>query len=82
MNVLVDPCDDFYSYACGKFVKNTELQSGEESITSLELIQKGIDNRLEELLSRRIEPGDISPYKTAKALYSTCKDKSEIFFTN
>uniref|UniRef100_A0A336JZW6 CSON009745 protein n=1 Tax=Culicoides sonorensis TaxID=179676 RepID=A0A336JZW6_CULSO len=77
MNVEVDPCDDFYSYACGNFIKSTNFENGKNSITSIELFQRAIDEKLEKLLSSPIQNEDIDPYKIAKLLYGTCiKDLS------
>ena len=29
MNESVDPCDDFFSFACGQFVADTDVEDGE-----------------------------------------------------
>lgn len=73
MNVQVDPCDDFYSYACGNFVKNTEYIKNQQSITTSKLMQERIDKRLEGLLEDPIRNDDISAFKVVKLLYSSCK---------
>lgn len=74
MNVQIDPCDDFYSYSCGNFVRNTEFKGNEQSVKITRQMQDRIDERLVALLSSPMKEDDVGAYEAAKLLYASCKE--------
>ena len=76
----VSPCDDFYQYACGSWIKKTEIPGDESSWTRSFSV---IHDRNEEILHGILEakakdPGD-DPYgKQIGDFYAACMDEDGI----
>lgn len=78
MDRSVDPCDDFYSYACGTWIKNTEIPAGysrwtksfnvlfDENLTTLKSVLEGY-------AAGQSEPATSSS-KQLGDYYSSCVD--------
>ncbi|KAH8869500.1 Neprilysin-2 [Schistosoma japonicum] len=74
-----NPCDDFYEYACGKWIKENPLSNEADSITTATQAQLNIDKFLWELLtidprtrSINISPGLLSVDLTTDVVQVNC----------
>lgn len=76
MESLIDwkanPCDDFYNFACGRFVKDSTLHDRRDSLNAFSVTDDKLKDQLRRLFTRKIEPDEIKPYKLVKMLYKSC----------
>ncbi|XP_049286496.1 neprilysin-2 isoform X11 [Anopheles funestus] len=78
MDQTVEPCDDFYNYACGKFVKETTIPDEKVSMTTFSVIEDRLQQQLRSLLSEDISDSEATPFKLAKNFYNLCMNKTRI----
>lgn len=74
----IEPCDDFYGFACGNFIKNTMIPDEKVSVNTFSLIGDKLQEQLRSLISEKIDPNDSKPFNLAKNLYTACMNKSLI----
>lgn len=74
----IEPCDDFYGYACGNFVKNTMIPDEKVSVNTFSMIGDKLQEQLRALISEKVDPNDSKPFNLAKNLYTACMNKSLI----
>lgn len=77
MDNNVEPCDDFYSFACGNFVKETIIPDEKVSVNTFSIIGDKLQEQLRTLVTDPILENDPEPFKLAKNLYKACINKSE-----
>ena len=77
MDVSVDPCDDFYNFACGSFIKNTNIPDDEVSINAFSMVEDKLQEQLKNLVSKKINESEPEPFKLPKKVYRACMNKSE-----
>lgn len=76
MDITVDPCEDFYKFACGKYIENTIIPHDKFLVTPLSKIDDMVKEQLQRMLSEDLIPDEPKPFKLAKIMYKTCMAKS------
>ncbi|CAF3665615.1 unnamed protein product [Rotaria socialis] len=76
----VDPCENFYQFSCGKWIKNAKIPAENSKLNSLSQMKTNLQNALVDLLSsspinERTEPKAII---NARRWYNSCINESAI----
>ena len=77
LNSEVDPCEDFYSFACGHFAEHNPLPEDKTSIGHTEKTIERVKNLLMKSLSVDGPNDEARPLKFARQLFQKCTDKGE-----
>lgn len=77
MDKSVSPCDDFYSFACGQYMKNTQVPDDKVSVDAFSTVRDTLQDQLKTIITAEIAANDIEPIKMIKKLYSACLNKGE-----
>jgi putative endopeptidase len=80
LDTFADPCDDFFQYACGGWVKSTEIPA-DKPIAMRSFVE--IDERNKEYLKGVLEqaaasPGDDPALKKVGTFYAACMNEAAI----
>lgn len=70
----VDPCENFYKFACGEFVKKTKLPEGTPAVDIRILFQDIVDEKLNEILNEKEIKDEAKPFALIKQFYKSCMD--------
>ncbi|XP_039304959.1 endothelin-converting enzyme 1 [Solenopsis invicta] len=74
MDKSVDPCDDFYEYACGKWPKYNPIPEGMNSWNMLDRAQVNVAKQIKEIFDEGPKDDDLYAIKLAKKWYAACMD--------
>lgn len=78
MDSSVEPCDDFYNFACGKYVEDTIIPDDKVSVNAFSVISDKLQEQLRTIITAPIEEEELEPFKNVKRLYLACMNKSKI----
>nr|CAD7408507.1 unnamed protein product [Timema poppensis] len=75
VNKEVNPCEDFYEFACGGWIKSHPVPETQSSWDQFWSLREALLLDLRELLEEPGSEDEINPVKQARALYRTCLDQ-------
>jgi len=78
MNLEVDPCEDFYEYACGNWEQYFPIPKDRSGYDTFEILREELDTKLRELLEADIKEDDSNSTEAVKMLYRSCMNTDTI----
>lgn len=81
LDPTVSPCDDFYKFACGKFLRETKIPDDKTVVDTFSQVRDALQDQLNTVITSPVEESDIEPFKMVKRIYSACMNKGEILIT-
>ena len=81
MDQTVDPCEDFYQFACGGFEKRNVIPDDQSSVTTFSLISDKVTEQLRKLVEKPIKDDEAEPFKLVKKLFQSCLNKSKFSYS-
>lgn len=73
-----DPCDNFYEFACGNFLKKTQIPPGKTEINTFTVISDLINDQLKTILNEPPHRNESKTVNLAKNYYQSCMNQSII----
>lgn len=77
MDSDVEPCDDFYKFACGGFLESTIIPDDKTSVNTFSKIVDDLEEQLRTSIEQESPPNEPKPFKLAKNFYKSCMNKSK-----
>lgn len=59
LDASVQPCDDFYDFACGKFLSETALTEEKVSVDTFSVARDRMQKQLHQLIDSPVEKSDL-----------------------
>ncbi|KZC07350.1 Membrane metallo-endopeptidase-like 1 [Dufourea novaeangliae] len=78
MDPEVEPCDDFYDFACGGFLKTINIPDDKTSVNTFTEISDKLQNQLRTSIEEKSALDEPKPFLLAKNLYKACMNKTDI----
>ncbi|XP_070505218.1 neprilysin-2-like [Chironomus tepperi] len=74
----LDPCDDFYTFSCNRYINNTFIPDDQTQIDVFVETHEKLQERIKAIITAPIDDNEIEPFKNMKRLYRACMNKALI----
>lgn len=81
LNTSVDPCQDFYAFSCGNWIKKNPIPKTSSSFSTFSKLNQIVEEQLKKILEHSDSGSSKSTkflYKMAQDYYLSCRDLDEI----
>jgi len=78
LDTTVDPCSDFYNFACGTFIRDTVIPDDRTRTSMFSVLGDKLDIQVRGLLEGAIEEEEPKPFQMAKSVFQSCMDTEKI----
>lgn len=78
LDETVDPCTDFYEFACGKFRHDTVIPMSREKVTKFTMIKDQITEQMRLLLSEPLNSTEPDAIHLLKTFDRSCTDATNL----
>ena len=78
LDETVDPCSDFYNFACGNFVKETVIPDHQTSYGSFSMVRDKLNLRLRKLFEGKPVGNEPQAYQNVRNYFQACMDTKGI----
>lgn len=72
MNRCVNPCEDFYEFACGNYIKRKSMPDDKSTVNVPHTISDELETKIRVILEDENSNCDVRAFKLAKKLYKNC----------
>ncbi|XP_020296575.1 neprilysin-like, partial [Pseudomyrmex gracilis] len=79
LNRTVDPCDNFYTFACGGWLQNNQPNDSFPYITILDSITRKVTDQVREFIAEPAKESDIKTLLKVKQIYAQCMDNGTYY---
>lgn len=77
LDETVEPCDDFYNFACGRFIRESIIPDEKVAVSAFSVTGDKLQEQLRTLISEPVNAQETKPFKLVKKLYKACMNKSK-----
>lgn len=74
----VDPCENFYEFSCGKFIRNTFIPDDKIAMMSFVHVQDKVLEQLQLVLNEKSQVNESKPFTLAKTFNKACMDQKTL----
>jgi len=77
MRPEVEPCDNFYEFACGTYLEEENIPDDKVSISTFSVISDKLQEQLKDIITAERPESEPKHFRLPNLLYKACMNKSE-----